>query len=189
LQCEVLTRRGQRCEGVGRCQAYCLNLLKKWKSELYPEAVSIARTEDVVDAFNGEEWVSAKGLIRNALWWRTPIRGHSLEVMIQTDVLYSAQVLPDGNDHIQVQITPINKETEDLMLIWGLVSSLPNNGRSLRLPIRSETTIGTTVQAALYLLFHLIPQVDPISFDVKYIVQSGTIQGHPHLKGLRFGGV
>lgn len=167
-----------------------MNLLKKWKTELFAEAIILARTEDVVEAYNGTEWVNAKGLIRNALWWRTPVRGHTLEAMILIgDDLISAHVHPDGNDHVQMQITPVNAELAAVMKQWGTISSLPNNGLSLRLPISEETTIGTTVQAAIYLLFHLLSQVDPITFDVKYIVHSGTIPGQPTVKGLRFGGV
>jgi hypothetical protein len=121
-----------------------MNALKDWAHALLPQAIGIARRE-YINGFQNEQWVDVSEYVRNSGWWNTPVRGHTVEVIILLVMGFadhiSATILPDGNDHVFLQLQ--YKDVEELLVQWGTVSSIPN-GIRVRLPIRAETTIGST---------------------------------------------
>lgn len=130
-------------------------------SEWYEEAVRLAQTAYRIHGFDKIHriWVDVTGV--DALeWWGQPMHNTDVEVLLMLQYQY--------REYRTARVSATQAVVDD-----SSVSVAPG-------------TVGAAVEAGIRLILHRNP--DPISLDVRYIVENGTVVGQPHIYGLRFGG-
>ena len=109
-------------------------------------------------------WVDTEEVDPEA-WWSTPLNGWYLEVLVLLQYRYK---------HYRTCCIAQNQTGE-------VVMTTDQGEHELNV-----ATIGEAVEQAL--LFILETNPEPITLDVRFIVENGTTPQYPTVYGLRFGG-